>query len=47
VRGIPIYWRILDSLFGVFGAIPLAYCLKRVREIARLEKMRAPEGPIT
>jgi hypothetical protein len=28
VRGIPAYWRILDCMFGVAGAIPLCYCLK-------------------
>ncbi len=27
VRGIPLYWRLIDCSFGVFGAIPLAYCL--------------------
>lgn len=23
VRGIPLYWRLIDCSFGVFGAIPL------------------------
>ncbi|HKB58396.1 MAG TPA: hypothetical protein VKC51_12490 [Lacunisphaera sp.] len=27
VRGIPFYWRLVDSAFGVFGALPLLYCL--------------------
>ena len=27
VRGIPLYWRLVDCSFGVLGAIPLAYCL--------------------
>lgn len=28
VRGIPLYWRLIDCSFGVLGAIPLLYCLK-------------------
>lgn len=37
VRGIPLYWRILDCSFGVFGAIPL--WLAR-RDIARLQSLQ-------
>lgn len=28
LRGIPFYWRLIDCSFGVFGAIPLIYCLR-------------------
>ncbi len=31
VRGIPFYWRLIDCSFGVFGALPLLYCLKLTR----------------
>lgn len=27
IRGIPFYWRLIDCSFGVFGALPLIYCL--------------------
>ena len=27
LRGIPFYWRLIDCSFGVFGAVPLLYCL--------------------
>jgi hypothetical protein len=27
VRGIPFFWTLIDCSFGVFGAIPLLYCL--------------------
>ncbi|MBI5247035.1 MAG: hypothetical protein HY923_07615 [Elusimicrobia bacterium] len=27
VRGIPLYWRLIDCSFGVLGALPLGYCL--------------------
>lgn len=38
VRGIPIYWRLIDCSFGVFGIIPVWYCRSCVAEI---EKIRA------
>jgi hypothetical protein len=28
VRQIPIGWRLVDCAFGIFGAIPLVYCLR-------------------
>jgi hypothetical protein len=33
VRGIPFYWRLIDSSFGIFGAIPLALALRSVRRM--------------
>ena len=35
IRGIPIYWRLVDCCFGFFGAIPLLYCLRLLRAIPR------------
>lgn len=32
-RGIPFYWRLIDCSFGLFGALPLLYCLKLTREL--------------
>jgi hypothetical protein len=37
VRGIPLYWRLIDCSFGVVGAIPLWLCR---RDICRLEKLQ-------
>jgi hypothetical protein len=34
-RGIPIFWRLIDCSFGVFGIVPLRLCW---REIKRLER---------
>lgn len=31
LRGIPFYWRLIDCGFGIFGAIPLLYCLRLTR----------------
>lgn len=33
LRGIPIYWRLIDCSFGVIGIIPVWYCRRCVREI--------------
>ena len=37
IRGIPVYWRMIDCSFGIFGVIPLLICL---RDIRRLEQAR-------
>lgn len=34
VRGIPIWWRLIDCSFGVLGAIPLWYCRHLTRTAA-------------
>jgi hypothetical protein len=31
IRGIPLYWRLIDCSFGVFGIMPLLYCLNLLR----------------
>ena len=36
IRGIPIFWRLIDCSFGVFGIIPLLICRNYIN---RLEKM--------
>ena len=36
IRGIPFYWRLIDSSFGLIGAVPLLVCR---RLVAQLEKM--------
>ena len=28
IRGIPFFWTLIDCSFGIFGAIPLLYCLR-------------------
>ncbi len=33
IRGIPLHWRLIDCSFGVFGAVPLLYCLKLTRRM--------------
>lgn len=33
IRGIPLYWQLIDCSFGVFGLVPLLYCLKLLGRI--------------
>ncbi|HWQ92286.1 MAG TPA: hypothetical protein VN673_11485 [Clostridia bacterium] len=33
LRGIPFGWRLIDCSFGVFGALPLLYCLRQIRKL--------------
>lgn len=33
LRGIPVWWRLIDCSFGVFGAVPLWYCRKWAVEL--------------
>jgi hypothetical protein len=35
-RGIPIWWRLIDCSFGVFGFVPLWFCRKWARELEKL-----------
>lgn len=35
VRGIPIYWRLIDCSFGVFGFIPLWFCYRWTGELEK------------
>ena len=37
IRGIPLYWRLIDCSFGVFGAIPLWWTLRLTRQLEAIE----------
>ena len=41
VREIPVWWRLIDCSFGVFGAVPLWWCRKWVKEIEKAEGGKA------
>jgi hypothetical protein len=41
-RGIPIWWRLIDCSFGIFGFIPLWFCRRWAIE---LEMLAAPQTP--
>jgi hypothetical protein len=33
LRGIPLYWRLIDCSFGVVGIVPLLYCLSLLKHL--------------
>jgi hypothetical protein len=43
LRHIPFGWRLIDCSFGIFGAVPLYYCLRLTR---RLEAQQAADAQI-
>jgi len=36
LRGIPVWWRLIDCSFGALGAIPLWLCRRDTRELERV-----------
>ena len=42
IRGIPLYWRLIDCSFGVVGAIPLIVCLRYVGKLEAVEQHPRP-----
>jgi len=38
MRGIPLWWRLIDCSFGVFRAIPLWFCRRWALELAPVEE---------
>jgi hypothetical protein len=41
LRGIPIWWRLIDCSFGVFGFVPLWFCRQWARELEALDREEA------
>jgi hypothetical protein len=41
VREIPIYWRLIDCSFGIFGLLPLLLCIKYVRRLENIEHVKS------
>jgi hypothetical protein len=37
LRGIPIWWRLIDCSFGIFGFIPLWFCRKWTNQLEQVE----------
>ena len=45
LRGIPLYWRLIDCSFGIFGALPLLYCLHLTRLMGKTTTTQGIEMP--
>lgn len=43
LRGIPVHWRWIDCSFGIFGIIPLIYCLSISRKMKSMSTQQ--DGP--
>lgn len=41
IRGIPLFWRLIDCSFGVFGMIPLWAIRKAILRLSELERKAA------
>jgi hypothetical protein len=37
IRDIPFYWRLIDCSFGIFGSLPLLYCLRLTANLRSLD----------
>jgi hypothetical protein len=37
IRGIPLYWQLIDCCFGVVGAVPLLLCQKYIGELEKTD----------
>jgi hypothetical protein len=37
IRQIPFGWQLIDCSFGVFGAVPLYYCLRLTRKLEKIK----------
>jgi len=40
IRGIPMYWRLIDCSFGVIGLIPLVLCYRKIGVLERLTQKK-------
>lgn len=38
LRGIPLFWILIDCTFGIVGVLPLAYCFYLSRQLAAMER---------
>ena len=42
IRGIPLWWRMIDSAFGVFGLVPLYLASHLIQRLAKSNGVAAP-----
>jgi hypothetical protein len=40
IRGIPLYWQVIDSSFGIIGFVPLYICYKYISKLETIEKTK-------
>lgn len=42
IRGIPFYWRLIDCSFGIFGVVPLIYCVRLLPHLGSEQLNKTP-----
>ncbi len=40
IRQLPLGWRLIDCSFGIFGLVPLCYCLRLTKVLEKLSSRR-------
>jgi hypothetical protein len=45
IRGIPVFWMLIDMSFGVFGILPLIVLRRRIKRLEALTAAAAPVVP--
>ncbi len=43
IRGIPLWWSVIDMAFGAFGVIPLLVLRRMIKRLEGLESLEIPE----
>ena len=44
LRGIPVWWRLIDCSFGVLGAVPLWFCRRRAKQLNSFQRQACGIG---
>ncbi|MGV9572171.1 hypothetical protein ACWDRX_22665 [Streptomyces nigra] len=47
IRGIPLWWSVIDMAFGVVGVIPLYVVRRRIKRLEALTGAPVPGAPAT
>jgi len=46
IRGIPLYWRLIDCSFGVIGIIPLWLSRRYIQRLIQLQNSQSEDRPL-
>jgi hypothetical protein len=38
VRGIPLYWQLIDCSFGAIGLVPLRICYNKIKQLEKIQQ---------
>jgi hypothetical protein len=46
IRGIPWGWRLIDCSFGIFGIVPLWFCRRQIKCLAKVVELHSADSTI-